>query len=802
MKKQLLLTMLMAWMAILLYGQVPEKVSYQAVARDGSGTLLTNRVVGIRITILDGSATGNALYMETHLKSTNDYGLFTLEVGGGAVVSGVFSTIDWGAAARYMRVEIDPNGGNSYVNMGESQLLSVPYALYAKQSETPGPAGPQGPPGPQGLKGDTGVAGPQGIQGPAGATGPQGIQGLQGPPGPKGDTGVAGPQGLQGVQGPQGIQGLQGPPGPKGDTGVAGPQGVQGPQGPMPTIGGSNMEVQFNNLGSFAGASAMFWDYTSGRLGLNTSTPTQLLDIYGDARLRGNLYDGNNNSGSIGQVIKKTPSGIAWSNDAWTTSASNIYNNNAGYVGIGTNLPTQMLDVTGNIRLRQHLYDYTNSSGTTGQILKRAGSGVQWCDENWWPLLNGIYYNGGNVSIGSSNILDNAVLQTSGDGTGGGNVLMQGLHKLPAAQGNPPTSGAGTRLMWYPDKSAFRAGRVSGTQWDKDSIGEYSVALGNENQAKGFSSMAAGSFSSAMGNASFALGNQCAASGAYSVAMGGGSTASGNNSTALGYNCTASNVGATAIGSSSTASGYGATAIGDQVTAPSFSEIVVGRLNTDYTPSNTSGWANADRLFVVGKGTTPASKSNALTILKNGNVAIGDINPLQKLDIDGQICIRGGNPGTGKVLTSDANGTASWTTRTLAPTVSSSISGSTTYLTSTTQNYSGGTITISVSQACNIVVEANVRVMIGHVNGTDDLIELNIGTTAVDPFDYYNGLRWTWPASEPTFIWKEYTFTVRRIFTVTYAGTYTYYLNGCMITGANGDDCFWFCQMIATAYYQ
>jgi len=186
--------------------QAPQKMSYQAVIRNASNALVSNTNVGIRISILQTSATGTTVYSETHQPTTNTNGLATFEIGGGTVVSGNFTTINWANGPFFIKTETDPTGGTNYTISGTSQLLSVPFALYAA-SGNPGPQGIQGIPGatgPQGPTGLTGATGPQGIQGLTGATGPQGPQGPQGLPGA---TGAVGPQGIQGVTGATGPQG-------------------------------------------------------------------------------------------------------------------------------------------------------------------------------------------------------------------------------------------------------------------------------------------------------------------------------------------------------------------------------------------------------------------------------------------------------------------------------------------------------------------------------------------------------------------------------------------------------------------
>jgi hypothetical protein len=140
----------LTWLVLLTtagtLAQAPQRMGFQAVVRDGSGALVTDAPVGMRISVLQGSETGTPVYVETHAPQTNANGLATLEIGGGAVVSGSFAAIDWANGPWFLRTETDPDGGTDYSITGASQLLSVPYALHAANSQ-PGPQGPQGPPG-------------------------------------------------------------------------------------------------------------------------------------------------------------------------------------------------------------------------------------------------------------------------------------------------------------------------------------------------------------------------------------------------------------------------------------------------------------------------------------------------------------------------------------------------------------------------------------------------------------------------------------------------------------------------------
>ena len=120
--------------ATALFAQAPEKFSYQAVVRNASNSLVTDAQVGVRVNILQGTASGNAVYSESHIVNTNANGLVTVSIGGGSVLHGSFESIDWSDGPYFLKTDIDPNGGNDYSITSVQQLLSVPYALYAKEA--------------------------------------------------------------------------------------------------------------------------------------------------------------------------------------------------------------------------------------------------------------------------------------------------------------------------------------------------------------------------------------------------------------------------------------------------------------------------------------------------------------------------------------------------------------------------------------------------------------------------------------------------------------------------------------------
>jgi trimeric autotransporter adhesin len=125
------------FLGVVVLAQTPQSFRYQAVARDNSGNVLENQPVSFKISILSGSVSGTVSYSETHTGlTTNAFGLVELEIGKGTPVTGTFSAINWGINSYFVKIEMDPDGGTAYQVLSTSQLLSAPYALYAKTVET------------------------------------------------------------------------------------------------------------------------------------------------------------------------------------------------------------------------------------------------------------------------------------------------------------------------------------------------------------------------------------------------------------------------------------------------------------------------------------------------------------------------------------------------------------------------------------------------------------------------------------------------------------------------------------------
>jgi uncharacterized protein (TIGR02145 family) len=270
--KYILSALLISFCCLILstkaHAQAPDGINYQAVIRNLSGTLVANTTIAIRIQIKQTSASGTIVFQERHSVTTSAQGVVNLVIGQGTLLGGNFSTINWATGPYFVSLGVSFTNGSTYLDYGSQQLMSVPYALYAKNAGnqlnqwrygTTVPAAALGTlgdfylnmtdgnvyyksnpttwlltgniTGPTGATGATGAQGIQGVPGPSGAAGTngaQGIQGLPGIPGAAGATGATGAQGIQGVPGPSGAAGTNGAQGIQGAPGVPGPQGIQG----------------------------------------------------------------------------------------------------------------------------------------------------------------------------------------------------------------------------------------------------------------------------------------------------------------------------------------------------------------------------------------------------------------------------------------------------------------------------------------------------------------------------------------------------------------------------------------------
>ncbi|MBI3616636.1 MAG: hypothetical protein HY210_00195 [Candidatus Omnitrophica bacterium] len=274
-----------------------------------------------------------------------------------------------------------------------------------------------------------------------------------------------------------------------------------------------------------------------------------------------------------------------------------------------------------------------------GTFYYETGAGLRFCDEatqTWGGLGGGVWTQSGNniypadtasnpnLMVGIGTTTPEFKLTVDNDG----GILAKGTFNSGATLA---TSGPGVRLIWYPRKAAFRAGLAQSTEWNDANIGDGSVAMGDGTSASGLDSTAMGRLTTASGIGSTAMGVLTTANGTYTTAMGQNTTASDLYSTAMGSRTTASGLTSTAMGQNTTASGRYSTAMGLGTTSQAVSSTVLGQYNI--ISGDPITWINTDPLFVIGNGTDASNRSNAMTVLKNGNVGIGTTGPSAKLEI-------------------------------------------------------------------------------------------------------------------------------------------------------------------------
>ncbi len=400
---------------------------------------------------------------------------------------------------------------------------------------------------------------------------------------------------------------------------------------------------------------------SSGRVGIGTDAPTARLEVDGNASINSSagstelLVNTPATSTSSLKLIEAGEFGFQFEYDG-ALNVNKLYLRSRGFagndavrmtwlkdgkVGIGTNFPDRELTVfdndnNGDAVINLRAVNPENREMIIGINQSSGGIFGMLTENDLYLRTNGsnrmVISSGGSVGIGTNN--PKALLHVDSA------VLFTGIFD-DENPSSPPVSGSGARLMWYPGRAAFRAGRVLGTEWDGNNIGSYSIATGQNTIGSGFVSTAMGNSTIASGSRSTAMGFDTNASGSASTAMGSGTTASGNESTAMGDATSASGSASTAMGLGTTASGNrstamgegtnasasGSTAMGFQTQANGFASTVLGMYN-DPIVSTQLDVEPTTPLFIIGNGEVGAgNESNAMVVRKDGKVGIGTNTP-------------------------------------------------------------------------------------------------------------------------------------------------------------------------------
>jgi len=407
-----------------------------------------------------------------------------------------------------------------------------------------GPQGPAGPTGPQGPAGPTGATGPQGPAGPAGATGATGPQGPAGPQGEAGATGATGPRGPAGPQGATGATGPQGPSGPQGEkgetgatgaTGATGPQGPAGPQGEKGETGATGPQGPAGPQGEKGETGATGATGPQGPQGeTGPAGPQGPQGETGPAGPQGPQGE----IGPQGPQGEIGPQGLKGDSGAVGPQGPQGEKGETGPAGA---------DATG------------TSLNTPNTHVERDGSGAFAAGSVTLTAL----------SVGESQGASSRLRVRSGfdlsdrflvDSAGG--LVASGSLGI----GIIPKEGEGYRMMWHPYRAAFRAGGVNGSQWNDANIGFFSAAFGQNTQAEG--------------NWSIAAGHTASTDQPYSISMGFTTNANGQAAIAMGYRSTADANYAVAIGRAASANGHeGAIVLADGSTSDSLEASANNQFN-------------------------------------------------------------------------------------------------------------------------------------------------------------------------------------------------------------------------------
>ncbi len=292
-----------------IFAQAPQSFQYQAVVRDASGTAMVNHSVNFQISIISGSISGTVEYIETQTASTNAFGVVTLSVGTGTT-SENFAGINWSNALHFVKIEADPTGGSSYLDMGTTQLLSVPYALNSLKSD-------------QATNADYATNSNHAINadystvaGTANYVGGTGIN-------------VTGST-ITNTSPDQTVALTQ-----AGATTVTGTYPnftISSTDLNSGTPGGLNKTVQFNNAGLFSGNSNFIWDNSNERLGVGLSNPSGRMVIQGSATALATepLFEVKNAAGQTVFVVYQDSVNVFVNDDA-------IQSNRGGFAVSGRN---------------------------------------------------------------------------------------------------------------------------------------------------------------------------------------------------------------------------------------------------------------------------------------------------------------------------------------------------------------------------------------------------------------------------------------------------------------------------------
>jgi hypothetical protein len=661
--------------AFQISAQPPLYFKYQAVARDGAGNILAGKMVGFQISILKNNATGPAVYREIHQKATNAFGLVDLEIGNGTPGLGDFGKIDWGLDKFFIKIEMDPAGGIVFQPMGTTQLLSVPYALYARNVQYNNDADADSTNEIQKITVANGVISLSKNGGsftiPTSLPGDDwGKQSVVTDSTLTGNGTATTPLKLapRGATSGQVLKWNGSTWKPATDETSQGSSGASGPAGgdlsgtyPNPVIGTGKVNsakiadksIQTIDLADSAVTTSKIFPKAVTSVKIDTLAVTSGKIAQASVTTE-KLAAGAVTGEKIGRSGANTGQTLKWNGSSWSPADDNV--GSSGITGpaggdltgtypnpsIGTGkINSAKIDTlavtTGKIAPASVTTDKLALGAVTGDKIARSGANtgqtLKWNGSSWSPADD--------ISGGSSFALPYS---------GTTNAPVSALSVT-----NTGSADYSNAIFGFSSSATKLTYGVKGTSASVNGTG----VLGETSATEGLTTGVYGISSSASGRG--VVGFSQATSGSTTGVLGVNNSSEGQAIWGKSEATTGNSYGV--VGSSLSPGGYGMFGAANSTTGMNF-----GLFGTTKSDSGTGIYGIAEN----STGTTYGIKGKVES--KNGysghftggkfyvgsDVGIGTENPGAKLDVSGQIKITGGDPGTGKILTSDASGLASW----------------------------------------------------------------------------------------------------------------------------------------------
>lgn len=466
------------------FAQVPDMFNYQAVAYDNNGDPLSEDLISVRVSILHGSANGISDYEESHLVTTNNFGLFSLKIGGGQLLSGSFEMINWSAGSKFLQIEIDADGGSNYQPVGTVQLLSVPYALYAAASPDDADADPENELQDISLIGsELSITGGSSIELSALDTDDQDLS-LDG-------TNLSITDGNTVDLATLLTEDLDNDPSNEiQDISLTGSE--------LSITGGSTVELSAIDTDdqdlSLSGTSLSISDGNSVDLvglipeNLDNDPTNEIQDLL----LNSNILTITNNATptdiDLAPYLDNTNLNEATVESYITNGAINLANGttlNGNSLNDWNSLANIPADIANGDQDEQSL----SLSGTTLTLTNGGSVSLSSFFSPWTTSGTNIYRTSGNIGIGTTSPVTALQVYANRDVLFGSSM-----------------AGNGARLIWDYSSRAFRAGYSAASSWNEDSIGLYSSAFGFGSVALGYMSFATGFYTRAKTYSGFSIG--------------------------------------------------------------------------------------------------------------------------------------------------------------------------------------------------------------------------------------------------------------------------------------------------------